>query len=137
MEYGGIMWLYNGTEFTEEMIDNNIGFVYQIENLTNGKKYVGKKLFTKSKTYQKNKKKKRKKVQSDWMTYTGSNEELNQDIKSGHQIKKEILHLCQTKGWATYLETKEIINRDCIIKDDYYNIWFSARIRRSHLKLME
>ena len=131
------MWLYNGTEFTEEMIDNNIGFVYQIENLTNGKKYVGKKLFTKSKTYQKNKKKKRKKVQSDWMTYTGSNEELNQDIKSGHQIKKEILHLCQTKGWATYLETKEIINRDCIIKDDYYNIWFSARIRRSHLKLME
>ena len=137
MEYGGIMWLYNGTEFTEEMIDNNIGFVYQIENLTNGKKYVGKKLFTKSKTYQKNKKKKRKKVQSDWMTYTGSNEELNQDIESGHQIKKEILHLCQTKGWATYLETKEIINRDCIIKDDYYNIWFSARIRRSHLKLME
>ena len=137
MEYGGIMWLYNGTEFTEEMIDNNIGFVYQIENLTNGKKYVGKKLFTRSKTYQKNKKKKRKKVQSDWMTYTGSNEELNQDIKSGHQIKKEILHLCQTKGWATYLETKEIINRDCIIKDDYYNIWFSARIRRSHLKLME
>ena len=71
------------------------------------------------------------------MTYTGSNEELNQDIKNGHQIKKEILHLCQTKGWATYLETKEIINRDCIIKDDYYNIWFSARIRRSHLKLME
>ena len=137
MEYGGIMWLYNGTEFTEEMIDNNIGFVYQIENLTNGKKYVGKKLFTRSKTYQKNKKKKRKKVQSDWMTYTGSNEELNQDIESGHQIKKEILHLCQTKGWATYLETKEIINRDCIIKDDYYNIWFSARIRRSHLKLME
>lgn len=134
MEYGGIMWLYNGTEFTEEMIDNNVGFVYQIENLTNGKKYVGKKLFTKSKTYQKNKKKKRKKVQSDWMTYTGSNEELNQDIKSGHQIKKEILHLCQTKGWCTYHETKEILVRDCLVDNKYYNHWVSCKIRRSHLK---
>jgi hypothetical protein len=128
------MWLYNGIEFTEDMISDNVGFVYLIENLTNNKMYIGKKLFSKSKTYQKNKKKKKKRVASDWMSYTGSNDQLNEDIKNGHLVKKEILYLCKTKGWATYHETKEILVRDCLIDDKYYNQWLSARIRSSHLK---
>jgi hypothetical protein len=128
------MWLYNGTEFTEDMISDNVGFVYLIENLTNNRMYIGKKLFSKSKTYQKNKKKKKKRVSSDWMSYTGSNDQLNQDINNGHLVRKQILHLCKTKGWATYHETKEILVRDCLIDTKYYNQWLSARIRRSHLK---
>lgn len=128
------MWLYNDCEFTEDMIFDNVGFVYIITNLTNNKQYVGKKLFTKSKTYQKNKKKKKTRVSSDWMTYTGSNEQLNQDIKNGDQIKKEIIHLCKSKGVMSYLETKEILVRDCLLSENFYNTWVSARIRRSHLK---
>ena len=128
------MWFYKGEIFTEDMIDDNVGFVYIIENLTNHKKYIGKKLFTKSKTYQKNKKKKRMRVSSDWMTYTGSNDQLNEDVKNGDEVKKEILHLCRSKGWCTYLETKEIIVRDSLLDDKYYNNWFSARIRKAHLK---
>lgn len=128
------MWLYNDQEFTEDMISDNAGFVYVITNLTNNKQYVGKKLFTKSKTYQKNKKKKKTRVSSDWMIYTGSNEQLNIDIKNGDQIKKEIIHLCKSKGWMSYMETKEILVRDCLLSDKYYNTWLSARIRRTHLK---
>ena len=128
------MWLYQEKEFTEDMIEDNVGFVYLITNTTNGKLYVGKKLFTKSKTYQKNKKKKRKRVSSDWMEYTGSNDMLNEDVQNGHQIKKEILHLCKSKGWCTYWETKEILMRDSLINDKYYNKWLSARIRSIHLK---
>lgn len=128
------MWYYNNEIFTEDMILNNVGFVYIITNLTNNRKYIGKKLFTKSKTYQKNKKKKRKRVSSDWITYTGSNEELNIDIQKGHQIHKEIIHLCKSKGWMTYIETKEILNRDCLISEEYYNHWVSCKIRRNHLK---
>jgi len=128
------MWLYQEKEFTEDMIEDNVGFVYLITNTTNGKLYVGKKLFTKSKTYQKNKKKKRKRVSSDWMEYTGSNDMLNEDVQNGHQIKKEILHLCKSKGWCTYWETKEILMRDSLINDKYYNKWLSARIRIIHLK---
>ena len=26
------MWIYNGLNFTEDMIENNVGFVYIIEN---------------------------------------------------------------------------------------------------------
>lgn len=128
------MWLYNGIEFTEDMIGDNVGFVYLITNTTNGKQYVGKKLFTKSKTYQKNKKKKRTRVTSDWMTYTGSNDQLNEDIKNGDVITREILHLCKSKGWCSYYETKEILNRDCLLLEKYYNYWISCKIRRSHLK---
>lgn len=128
------MWLYQEKEFTEDMIEDNVGFVYLITNTTNGKLYVGKKLFTKSKTYQKNKKKKRKRVSSDWMEYTGSNDMLNEDVQNGHEIKKEILHLCKSKGWCTYWETKEILMRDSLINDKYYNQWLSCKIRRTHLK---
>lgn len=128
------MWLYQGKEFTEDMIGENVGFVYLITNHSSGKQYVGKKLFTKSKTFQKNKKKKRTRVASDWLTYTGSNDQLNEDILAGHSISKEILHLAKSKGWCTYLETKEILSRDCLISDSYYNYWVSCKIRRTHLK---
>ena len=39
------MWLYKGKEFTSDMIDDNFGFVYEISDLDNGKKYIGKKWF--------------------------------------------------------------------------------------------
>ena len=111
-----------------------IGFVYLITNHSNNKQYIGKKLFTKSKIYQKNNKKKRKRVSSDWMTYTGSNEELNEDVKKGDSITKTILHLCKSKGFCSYYESKEILTRDCLLSDKYYNTWLSVRIRRTHLK---
>lgn len=128
------MWIYDGKKFSEELIQDNVGFVYKIINTDNGKQYIGKKLFTKSKIYQKNKKKKRTRVSSDWIEYTGSNEELNEDIKNGAKIDKFIIHLCKSKGWCTYQETKEILTRDAIIDPMYYNSWVSCKIRRSHLK---
>lgn len=126
--------MYNNKEFTEEMIENNVGFVYIITNVTNSKHYIGKKLFTKAKTYQKNKKKKRTRVQSDWLSYTGSNAELNEDVELGHRITKTILHLCESKGECSYLELKEQILHDALLKDEYYNTWIQCKIRKGHLK---
>ena len=68
------------------------------------------------------------------MEYTGSNDQLNEDIQFGHTVSKEIIHLCKSKGWCTYLETKEILVRDCLLSDNYYNYWVSCKIRRTHLK---
>ena len=128
------MWMYNNEVFTEDMIEDYIGLVYKIYNVSSGKTYIGKKFFKKSKTYQKNLKKKKKLVASDWETYTGSNDVLNEDIQKGDMIKKEILHLCKSKGMLSYMETKEIFERDCLLKDIYYNTWVSVRVRRNHLK---
>ena len=98
----GLNWQHNNTDFTEEQIGENYGFVYRITNLKTGKKYIGKKFFYSSKTKQVKGKKKRLKVSSDWQTYYGSNEELKKDviIHGKECFKREILHLCLSKGSA-------------------------------------
>lgn len=127
------MWILSTTG--EEITDGTgyTGFVYLIENLTNGKKYIGQKKFTKAQRYQKKKKKKSRRVASDWQTYTGSNDQLNADIVLGHQIKKTILYLCKTKGWMNYYESKEILANDCLLSNEFYNSWVSCKINRMHL----
>ena len=39
------MWLYNGKEFTSEMIDENVGFVYEVYDTQTKMYYIGKKKF--------------------------------------------------------------------------------------------
>ena len=119
----GINWKYNNTDFTEEQIGENYGFVYKITNLKTGKKYIGKKFFYSSKTKQVKGKKKRYKASSDWQTYYGSNEELKKDVimHGKESFKREILHLCLSKGSAGYLEAKEQFVNGVLESDEYYN----------------
>ena len=130
------MWTYNDKEFTEDLIGDNYGFVYQITNLTNGRKYIGKKFFYSAKTKQVKGKKKKVKVSSDWQTYYGSSAELSKDVlQLGHdKFNREILHLCLSKGDCGYLEAKEQFTKGALESDDYYNTWIMVRVRKSHLK---
>lgn len=130
------MWKYKDVDFTEEMIDDAYGFVYCITNLTNQKKYIGKKLFYSSKTKQVKGKRKRYKVISDWQTYYGSNTELQNDVKmlGEDNFKREILYLCKTKGECSYLEAKEQFNRMVLEDEGYYNTWIMVRVHKKHLK---
>jgi antitoxin component YwqK of YwqJK toxin-antitoxin module len=132
----GLNWYYNDKDFTEDLIGDNYGFVYQITNLTNGRKYIGKKFFYSAKTKQVKGKKKKIKVSSDWQTYYGSSAELSKDVLSlGHEkFKREILHLCLSKGDCGYLEAKEQFVNGALESDDYYNTWIMVRVRKSHLK---
>ena len=132
----GLNWQYDGKDFTEDLIGDNYGFVYQITNLTNGRKYIGKKFFYSSKTKQVKGKKKKIKVSSDWQTYYGSSAELTKDVLSlGHdKFKREILHLCLSKGDCGYLEAKEQFIRGALESDEYYNTWIMVRVRKSHLR---
>mgnify|MGYP003350986955 CR=1 FL=1 len=129
-------WTYKQVIFTEDMIGDNYGFVYVITNLITNKKYIGKKFFYSSKTKQVKGKKKRFKVSSDWQTYYGSNEELKKDviIHGKENFKREILHLCLTKGTTGYLEAKEQFLNCVLENENYYNTWIMVRVRDSHIK---
>ena len=130
-------WFFLNTkdEFTEEHIGEAFGFVYMITHLKTGRKYIGKKFFTKSKTRQVKGKKKRSRVSSDWMTYWGSNKKLQEEVKENgeDQYIREILHLCKTRSECSYWETWEIFSRHALMHESYYNEWVSCRIRKDHL----
>jgi len=66
------VWLYNDIEFTENDIEKYFGFVYLIENKISGRKYVGKKLFTRAGTKQIKGKKKKVRLSSGWENYWSS-----------------------------------------------------------------
>lgn len=130
------MWTYKNVEFSPEMVDKEIGFVYLITNLLSGKKYVGKKLLNFKKTKQVKLKKKKILVQSDWMDYYGSSEDLKNDVArlGTENFKREILYLCFSKAECSYLEAKEQFARDVLLSEEYYNSWISVRTRKAHIK---
>jgi hypothetical protein len=129
------VWHYNGVEFTEDLIDKSFGFVYCITNLTNGRKYIGKKLFTKSGRKQTKGKIKKVRVTSDWLDYYGSNKELQEDVvKNGADtFHREILYLCATRSECSYRETLEIFSRGALLTEDYYNSWVTCKIHKAHV----
>jgi hypothetical protein len=128
-------WKYKNESFTEDMIGEYYGFVYEITD-PNGKKYIGKKFFYSSKTKQVKGKKKKFKVFSDWQSYFGSNEELKKQVASHgkENFIREIIHLCKSKGECGYLEAKEQFVRGVLENDNYYNTWIMVRVRKSHIK---
>jgi len=67
----------------EAIPEDAFGFIYEITNLVNDKKYIGRKQMVKKIKRAPLKGKKRKRidyVESDWKTYTGSSDRLNIDI---------------------------------------------------------
>lgn len=133
------MWFYKDEEFTSDMIGDYIGFVYIITDKSNDKKYIGKKLFKSKRRLQPLKGKTRRRVkvvESDWQDYFGSSDEVKSLVEEHGRdnFRREILHLCNTKGHMSYLELYEQVTRRALIDEGYYNGIIQAKIHRSHVK---
>lgn len=130
-----MMWTYKNEPFSLGETDEWYGYVYCITNLLHSKYYVGRKYFTFSKTKQIKGKKKKSRVASDWQDYWGSNKELIADLElyGKENFSREILHLCPNRAACSYYETREIMIRDALLRDNYYNSWCSCRIHKKHL----
>ncbi len=137
------MWTYN-KESIEELPEDCVGFVYLITNLTNNRKYIGKKLAKFARTTTKtitlkngNKKKKkvRSKIDSDWQDYFGSSIELNKDVESlgKDNFTREILFFCKSKAECSYIEAREQFARKVLESTEYYNNNIMCRIHGSHI----
>jgi len=138
------MWYYNDREFnpSEDELRDWQGFVYIITDLTNNKKYVGKKGFWSKKTLPPLKGKTRKRrsiVESDWQKYYGSSDLVKQLLSEhGEQgFRREILYLCKSKGEMSYLEAREQFDRSVLLDDTYYNGIINCRIHRSHVQRLK
>ena len=139
-------WTYNN-EVVNDLPEDVEGFVYVITNLTDNRKYIGKKLarFKTTKPPLKGKKNKRRGFkESDWREYWGSSDHLNADVKKLGQDKftREILHYCPSKGILSYMEAKEQFDRKVLETDEYYNGIIQVRVGSSkilteHLKSLK
>ena len=130
-------WYYKDKEITE-LPDDCEAFVYLITNLTNDRKYVGKKLakFKTTKHPLKGKKNKRRGYkESDWRTYWGSSDHLNDDVAElgESKFKREILYYCPSRGVASYIEAREQFERRVLETDDYYNGIINVRVGGSKI----
>jgi len=136
-------WLFNTNTLTEEEIQDCIsqyaGFIYLITNTLNGKKYIGKKIFTNTRRVkQKNKtRRKIKKAESDWRDYYGSSPALSADIVhfGKGNFKREIIRFCSNKSEMAYFEAKEQFVRGCLESPDWYNEHIMCRVRKANLKI--
>ena len=130
-----MQWTYQG-KIVEEISEEYIGFVYLITNLTNNKKYIGKKLtkFKVTKKPLKGKKNKRRSTkESDWRTYWGSSPHLQEDVEhlGEKNFTREILYFCKGRGELSYLEAKEQFDREVLKTDEYYNGIINVRVGSS------
>lgn len=130
-----MQWTFQGKP-VEELPENCEGFVYLITNLTNNRKYVGKKLakFKKTRPPLKGRKnKRREKVESDWRDYWGSSDHLQADVEllGPENFTREILYFCESRGLMSYLEAKEQFDRRVLESDEYYNGIINVRVGSS------
>ena len=130
-------WKVHGT-----IPENAYGFIDEIVNTINDKKYIGKKQMVRKIRRNPLKGKKRKRIdyiESDWKTYTGSSDALNSDIAS-QGIDKfifKILKFCDSKFELSYFEAKMQFEKDVLLNEDYYNGIINCRIGKAPRVFLE
>ncbi len=132
-----MQWTYKGKKI-DELPEDCEAFVYLITNITDNRKYVGKKLakFKTTKPPLKGRKNKRRGTkESDWRDYWGSSDNLLRDVEElgTDKFTREILHYCKSRGVASYLEAKEQFDRRVLETDEYYNGIINVRVGGSKI----
>jgi len=133
-------WIYKGSPLTsiEDIpVDKAIGFIYIITQKSTGKKYIGKKLLTKSATKQVKGKKKKKRVESDWLTYWSSSPKIKQWIEEAggtQDFEREILLFVTSKGMLAYGEELALYMVGALETDLWINDNIRSKVYRSWCK---
>ena len=113
--------------------EDSFGFLYEITNIITNKKYIGKKqcfMRIKRKPLKGYKRNRISKAESDWKNYTSSSKELNEDIKKygKDNFRFKIIKTCNSKWSLAYYEIKEQIDKNVLLKENYYNGIINVRI---------
>ena len=126
-------WIYKGKPFVDAPLDA-AGFVYLLTDRVTGKQYIGKKSFWTTRRLPPLKGKTRRRVvktESDWRTYCSSSETIKAIVARDGvgRFEREILFFARNKAELSYLETREIIMRDCLLYPErWYNGWIAVKV---------
>jgi len=125
--------------YSEDWPEDCYGFIYEIVNTIDNRKYIGKKQTVRKIKRPPLKGKRNKRhtiVESDWKVYTGSCNSLNKDIKTlgKENFSFNILKICYNKWELAYEEAKLQINLDVLLLDEYYNGIINCRIGKKPKK---
>jgi len=137
-------WIYQGVEFTQELAQEYInagmiGFVYEITDISNNMKYIGKKLLLSKRKLPPLKGQKRKRtkiIESDWSIYHGSSETVKEQVElRPDDFHREILEFAKSKGVLNYIEMKHQILKEVLLRrSEYYNGIIAGKINAIHIK---
>ena len=127
-------WTYKNKTITD-IPEGIIGFVYLITNITNNRKYIGKKLtqFKRGKKPLKGRTNKRRyTVESDWKDYYGSSDELTADVEllGKDKFKREIMFWCSSKSELSYIEAREQFTHKVLESREWYNGHIRVRLHQ-------
>jgi hypothetical protein len=120
--------------FPEEP-EKYIGFIYIIENIPEGKYYIGKKQLLKKTRLKANKTRKRDKVvwkDNDVEKYWGSSKELLADIErlGVENFTRKVIEPCTSKFHMSYAELKWQLAFDVLLDPKSYNGIINVRLGR-------
>jgi len=138
------MWYFEDKEFTSleakgYIEQGAVGFVYHIIDKSNDKIYIGKKILVSKKKLPPLKGQKRRRtkiVESDWVKYYGSSEEVQQLVESrgADEFHRIIIRMCYSKGEMSYWEMYEqMVNHVLLKPNEYYNKFVGGRIHAKHV----
>lgn len=123
-------WIFNNLPIKDEDVPKKaIGFIYVI-TCPDGKRYLGRKMLTKSKTKQTKGVKKKIKVESDWKDYWSSSPELLAMVaeKGTDGFKREIIYFAYSKGMLAYAEEKALYTLGVLETDNWVNGNIRAKV---------
>ena len=116
-------WLFNGEPLPDDFLPEHFwGFLYYIEHLPTGIKYVGKRSMWCVKTKGKGKTRKTRLSETPWRGYWGSSKRLSRAIvEEGHEnFRKHILEF-HTDSWSLHEAEKQFLFG---VRD--WSLWFNS-----------
>ena len=134
-------WTYQANEITniDQMPINSLGFIYLLTYTKTGQKYIGRKLLYNTKTKIVKSKKKKIKVESDWINYHSSSPTIKSiiELEGSNVFTREILLFCQSKGELLYAEECMLYHMNSLLDMNFINDNIRSKVYRNWVKREE